>query len=176
MSDVENGFNVISFRNWLINYLINYLTEYKNKNNRRTTTLRLDPQVYYEFLDSCRIFGVYPFHGTNVIVEALMKLFIDQFGNKPRFIQTTLFYKPTINIQKTQINIATKLEVKLVRNELQHILIALEQGKASDFWLSKLRETIPKAIRIYDKTRDSELEELLKKSEKWIEKIYRRNF
>ena len=103
-----------------------------------------------------------------------MNVVIELFQDYPKVIQTTLFYKPTINIQKTEINIATKLEVKLVRNELQHILIALEQGKTTDFWLSKLRETIPKAIRIYDKTRDSKLEELLKKSEKWIERIYKR--
>ena len=165
-----------SFRSWLFNYLINYLTKNKEK-NRTTTSVRINREIYEDFIDvACSKFRVYPHHGLNLLIEALMNLVIELFQDYPKVVQTTLFYKPTINIQKTEINIATKLEVKLVRNELQHILIALEQGKASDFWLSKLRETIPKAIRIYDKTRDSKLEELLKKSEKWIEKIYRRNF
>jgi len=172
---VENKFNDFHFKNELLNYLINYLIRNRNR-NRYNLTIRVCPQVYEDFKLVCQKLGL--LKGTsrgNLVIEAFMKWFTEKFDT-PRVIQTTLFYKPTINIQKTEINIATKLEVKLVRNELQHILIALEQGKASDFWLSKLRETIPKAIRIYDKTRDSELEELLKKSEKWIEKIYRRNF
>jgi len=174
--EVENEFNDFHFKNQLFNYLYNYITENRNR-NRITTCIRVNPEVFNTFVDNCYELGLHKHRGVSVVIEALLSLFNETFKTR-KFVQTTLFcYKPKIDIHtaKIELNIATKLEVKLVRNELQHILIALEQGKTTDFWLSKLRETIPKAIRVYDKTRDSELEELLKKSEKWIEKIYKRS-
>ena len=175
--EVENKLNDSHFKNQLFNYLINYITENRNR-NRNTTCIRVNPEVFNTFVDNCYELGLHKHRGISVVIEALLSLFNETFKTR-KFVQTTLFcYKPEIRIQtpKVELNIATKLEVKIVKNELKHILIALEQGKNPDFWLSKLKDSIAKAIRVYDKTRDSELEELLKKSEKWIEKIYRRNF
>lgn len=168
----ENEYNVRDSKNALINYLINYLTNYKSKSKnkeRRTTTIRLDPQIYYQFIDACMFFGVRPFNGTNVIIEGLMSLIVENFGNKPRVIQTTLFYKPTIIQQNHVINISLKLQIKMIRQELENILKSLEQHRGDpSFYMQKLRKTVEKASRLYESTRDPQLEMLLERAEKWI--------
>ena len=172
LNEVEDEFNDESFRNKLLNYLINYLIRNRNR-NRYNLTIRVNPQVYEEFKLVCQKLGL--LKGTsrgNLVIEAFMQWFIEKFDT-PRLVQTTLFYKPEINVHapKVELNIAQKLELKLVKRDLTVILESLEQGRGDRGWLlSKLREVLGKAIRVYEKTSDGEIERLLEKAEKWIEK------
>ena len=173
LNEVEDEFNDESFRNKLLNYLINYLIRNRNR-NRYNLTIRVSPQVYEEFKLVCQKLGL--LKGTsrgNLVIEAFMEWFIEKFDT-PKLVQTTLFcYKPNINVQapKVELNIAQKLELKLVKQDLTVILQRLEEGHGDrSFLLGKLRETLVKAIRVYEKTSDSEIERLLEKAEKWIEK------
>ncbi|MHA1834485.1 MAG: hypothetical protein ACTSV7_10895, partial [Candidatus Baldrarchaeia archaeon] len=91
--------------------------------------------------------------------------------NHPQIVQTTLFYKPHIEKVevKQQFNIAQKLELKLVKQDLTTILNGLERKRGDPaFLLGRLREVLPKAIRLYQKTSNAEIAVLLEKTEKWI--------
>ena len=166
-----NEDNVKDFRIQLFNYLINYLIRNKNK-NRNAVTLNIDQQVYRQFIYVVhKSFGCYPHRGLNVLIEGLMNLVIENFKT-PEAIQTTLFYKPKIEKVevKQQFNLAQKLEIKLVKQDLTYILDRLKSGKGDkSFYLERLREVLPKAIRVYQKTSDKTIEKLLEKSERWIE-------
>ena len=171
LNEVEDEFNDESFRNKLLNYLINYLIRNRNR-NRYNLTIRVNPQVYEEFKLVCQKLGL--LKGTsrgNLVIEGFMQWFIEKFDT-PKLIQTTLFYKPEINVHtpKIQLNIAQKLELKLVKQDLTVILQRLENSQGDRaFLLSRLREVLGKAIRVYEKTSDNEIEQLLEKAEKWIE-------
>lgn len=169
--NVENEFNVKSFQTKLLNYLINYLIHSPKKKDRYNLTIHVSREVYDEFVDVCRRLRLTP--GTsrgNIVIEGFMKLFIDSFKSSPTSIQTTLFYKPQINVQqKVEVNIAQKLELKLIKKDLKTVLDFLEKGKGErQFYLSRLREILPKAIRLYQRLPDNEVKELFKKAEKWI--------
>jgi len=64
----------------------------------------------------------------------------------PKIVQTTIFYfnKAQINI-KQEINIAQKLELKLVKNDFQNVMESLEKGRGSrEFYVSCLKDVIKK--------------------------------
>jgi len=169
MSEVsENELNVKEFQNQLFNYLINYITENRSK-ERNTTTIRVNPEVFNDFVVNCNILGLNRRRGVSLVVEGLLQLFNEAFKTK-RYVQTTLFYKPQINIQqKIEVNIAQKIELKIVKKDLTGILESLEKKKGNlDFYLSKLRETLPRAVKVYERSGDHELKMLLEKAEKYI--------
>ena len=171
LNEVEDEFNDESFRNRRYKYIYKYISKERKKRRIKEYLLRLDSEVYSEFRRiAAAKFGLH--YGANVLVEALMKIFIEEFKDAP-IIQTTLFYKPKVNVHtpKVELNIAQKLEIKIVKQDLTAILESLEQGRGDRGWLlSKLREVLGKAIRVYEKTSDGEIERLLEKAEKWIEK------
>ena len=80
--------------------------------------------------------------------------------------------KPVINIidaKQVNINLARKLELKILKKDLRFVIQGLETKRGDpSFLISRLREILPKAIRIYEKTSDLEMEQLLTKTEKWI--------
>jgi len=166
----ENEPNAKNLQSLLFNYLINYLTEHQNRNRSNLVT-RVNRQVYEDFFDVCRRLGLVSQRGrANIALEALMQLTVEKFKDTARIVQTTLFYKPTISIeQKVEVNIAQKLEIKLIKKDLAGILQRLETKQGNqNFLQSRLRELLPKAIRIYDKTSDQEIEKLLTKLDKWV--------
>lgn len=168
----ENEDNVKDSRIKRYNYIYNYISKEKKRRRIREYLLRLDPQVYSEFRRvAASKFGLH--YGANILVEALMKMFVEEFKDSP-IIQTTLFcYKPQqVNIhQNIKLNLAQKLELKLIKQDLTTILNGLQHGKGDkNFYLSRLREVLPKAIRLYEKTENHEIAELLEKSERWIER------
>jgi len=171
-SQNESVFNDFHFQNKLLNYLINYLIRNRNR-NRYNLTIRVDPRIYEDFKFVCQKLGL--LKGTsrgNLVIEGFMKWFIEKFDT-PRIIQTTLFYKPEIKVEtpKVELNVAQKLELKLVKRDLTFILDKLEKGEGDKvFLLAKLREVLSKAIRIYNSTSDQEMENLFRKVEKWIER------
>ena len=170
----ENEDNVKNPQILLLNYLITYLIKNKNKNKNRNynLTLRIDKSVYDSFVDVCGKLGLLPGRSKgNLAVEGFMSFMVEKFKNHPQIVQTTLFYKPHIEKVevKQQFNIAQKLELKLVKQDLTAILNGLEQKRGDPaFLLARLREVLPKAIRLYQKTSNAEIAELLEKTEKWI--------
>ena len=170
-SQNENMFNDKSSWNKRYNYIYNYISKERKKRRVKEYCLRVDPEVYSEFRRiAAAKFGLH--YGANILIEALMKMFIEDFKDTP-VIQTTLFYTPKVNVHtpKVELNVAQKLELKLVKQDLTFILNKLEKGEGNKaFLLAKLREVLGKAIRIYNLTSDQEMENLFRKVEKWIEK------
>ena len=165
----ENEDNVEDFKIQLFNYLINYITENRNR-NRNTTTIRVNPEIFRSFIENCYELGLHKYRGISVVIEGLLSLF-NQYFKTRKVIQTTLFYKPHIEKVevKQQFNLAQKLELKLVKRDLTTILNGLEQKRGDPaFLLARLREVLPKAIRLYQKTENKTLAELLEKTEKYV--------
>ncbi|RLG57254.1 MAG: hypothetical protein DRN95_05745 [Candidatus Hydrothermarchaeota archaeon] len=165
----ENEDNVKDFKIQLFNYLINYITENRNR-NRNTTTIRVNPEIFRTFLENCYELGLHKYRGVSVVIEGLLSLF-NQYFKTRKVIQTTLFYKPHIEKVevKQQVNIAQRLELKLVKQDLTAIINGLEQKRGdSNFLLGRLREVLPKAVRLYQKTESREIAVLLEKAEKYV--------
>lgn len=165
-----NETNDKDFQNSLINYLINYLIENKNR-NRKPITLFLNPSLFDEFSEVCKKLGL--IHGKskgNVAIEGFMSFMVEKFRDAPKVVQTTLYYKPEINVQQNvTVNIAQKLELKLVKKSLGNVLDALENGKGdSKFYRDRLLDALSKAISVYNKTRDGDVAKLLERAEKWV--------
>jgi len=165
------GFNDNNLKAKLINYLINYLNSGIRNRSRNPVTFHLDRTVYDEFVDVCRRLGLLKGKSKgNIAVEALMNLIVENFKEHPKLIQTTLFYKPVLKVnQKVELNVAQKLEIKIVREDLTRIIDSLENRRGNqEFYTQRLREILPKAIKIFEKTENPELRQLLEKAEKWV--------
>jgi hypothetical protein len=165
------GFNDNNLKAKLINYLINYLNSGIRNRSRNPVTFYLDRTVYDEFVDVCRRLGLLKGKSKgNIAVEALMNLIVENFKEHPKLLQTTLFYKPVLKVnQKVELNVAQKLELKIVREDLTRIIDSLENRRGNqEFYTQRLREILPKAIKIFEKTENPELRKLLEKAEKWV--------
>ena len=165
------GFNDNNLKAKLINYLINYLNSGIRNRSRNPVTFYLDRTVYDEFVDVCRRLGLLKGKSKgNIAVEALMNLIVENFKEHPKLLQTTLFYKPVLKVnQKVELNVAQKLELKIVREDLTRIIDSLENRRGNqEFYTQRLREILPKAIKIFEKTENPELRQLLEKAEKWV--------
>ena len=157
--------------NRIISYLINYLIENRDSSKRETTTTRLNPDVMDKFFSTCRKLrltnkaGIPNRRACNIALEGLIQYFNETFNfNEP--IQTMLFGEQP---KKPELNIASRLELNMIKKDLGNLIDALENRRGHpDFLEGKLRETLPKAIRIYEDTRDSELEDLLVKVERFV--------
>jgi len=151
------------------------LQNYKDKllfladKNRCPITFYLSPFLWDEF--NRVIKNVDPFLSRSQILE---KLIIDYcLRNNDRNLKLTqfIFNQPKqVNIhQKIKLNIAQKLELKLVKQDLTTILNGLEQKRGDqNFLLGRLREVLPKAVRLYQKTSNAEIAVLLEKAEKYV--------
>ena len=86
-----------------------------------------------------------------------------------------------IDAKTTDLSLTTRLELKTVKADLTKVIKILEEQIAKNkgskatvegtgiiFWKKKLGEILPKAIRLYQRTSDSELAELLKKADELI--------
>ena len=153
----------------LINTLIHYCITNRNK-NRTTTSYRIDQKIRDDFSHICERLGfARRYGGVGGAIEALMQWFSEEFKDHPQIVQTTLLYKPTLIQQNVQINIATKLELKLIKKDLTLILQSLENKQGDQSYLmSRLREVLPRAIKIHEKTNDNEVSSLLERTEKWV--------
>jgi len=171
MSEVsENELNVKLFlKKEILQYYNITFFERKRNNNIRAVTFKLDANVYEVFIKTLMDNGFRPYGNVGLMVESLLRLFNETFRS-PKVVQTTLFYKPQINVeQKFEVNVAQKIELKIVKKDLTGILESLEKKKGNlDFYLSKLRETLPRAVKVYERSGDHELKMLLEKAEKYI--------
>jgi len=167
----ENEDNVKDSRILLFNYLINYLIRNRNR-NRKAITFHLDSVLYEDFVEVCKRLGLVRGKSKgNLAIEGFMSFMVEKFKNHPQIVQTTLFYKPHIEKVevKQQVNIAQRLELKLVKQDLTTILNGLEQKRGDQsFLLGRLREVLPKAVRLYQKTSNAEIAVLLEKAEKYV--------
>jgi len=167
---LDENFNDNNLKVKLLNYLINYLNNKGKNKTRNPVTLYLDRTLYDEFVNVCGRLGLLRGKSKgNITVEALMNLIVENFKDHPKLLQTTLFYKPILKVnQKVELNVAQKLELKIVREDLTRILESLENRRGNpDFYTKRLREILPKAIKIFEKTENPELRQLLEKAEKW---------
>jgi len=86
-----------------------------------------------------------------------------------------------IDAKTTDLDLTTRLELKTVKSELTKVVKILEEQIAKNkgsktavggtgiiFWKTKLGKILSKAIRLYQRTSDSELAELLKKADELI--------
>jgi hypothetical protein len=100
--------------------------------------------------------------------QALQEAMAEYMENHSHELPT----KAVINIiepQHVNINLTKRLELKLIKKDLILVVQKLENKEGNQsFYLERLRELLPKAIRIYQKTSDPEMEKLLQQSEKWI--------
>ena len=164
---------------YLITYLLTYLTR-ENRDRERvrySLTTRISRDLYQSFDVTCRKLGLSKKGATNIALEALIAYFVEQYYDHPTVIQQTLtnIYVKAEPHSEVIINIAQKLEVKIIKRDLTHILSKIEvfandRHKTSQYqaMIQSLNETLPKALRIYEKTMDPSLEKLLKQSEKWV--------
>ena len=170
---VENGHNIVAEKTSLINYLINYLMKIRREDlrGRVNLTTRISPNVYHDFDYVCRRLGLISHGRINVALEGLMQFFIEQYKEHPTVIQQTLtnvFIKAEPQSQVT-VNLSQRLEVKLIKRDLAYVIQGLESRKGNQpFFIERLHDILPKALRVYEKTMDPELEQLLKQSENWI--------
>ncbi|MEM2995864.1 MAG: hypothetical protein QXI91_07660 [Candidatus Bathyarchaeia archaeon] len=166
----ENEINVKDFDTKLFTTILQYYNKNKNKNTKyfSVTSIRIDPHLYDEFLKVTEKFGVAPRREISRFIAGIMQMIVDKFKNSPMIVQTTLFYKPQINV-KAEVNIVQMLELKLVKQDLRCVLDALDKGKGDkDFYVGKLREVLSRALRVAAKIGDEELTALLKKAERFI--------
>jgi len=115
--------------------------------------------------------NVDPFLSRSQVLERLIIDYCLRNNDKNLKLTQFIFNQPKqVNIhQNIKLNIAQKLELKLVKQDLTTILNGLEQKRGDPaFLLARLREVLPKAIRLYQKTNSVEIAELLEKTEKWI--------
>ncbi len=126
-------------------------------------SLRTIREVYEVFKDFCRRLG-------KTVGEATVQAWIEYM----QVHASELPYQTVINIfqpgsRQINVNLPEKIELKLVKRDLTIIIEKLEKGQGDrNFFLQRLRETLPKAIRVYEKTFDPEVKELLARSEKLI--------
>ncbi|MEM2972086.1 MAG: hypothetical protein QW270_06680 [Candidatus Bathyarchaeia archaeon] len=167
---VENEINVKELIKKEILQYYNITFSNRNRRNVKAVTFKVDSTIYEDFINTLldnhyRVYG-----NVGLTVEVLMRMFIDCF-KVPKIVQTTLFYKPQINVQnvKAKVNIAQKLELKLVKQDLTNILDALDKGKGDkDFYVDRLREVLPRALHVALKIGDEELTAMLEKVERFI--------
>jgi hypothetical protein len=160
-------------KNHLLTYLLTYLADKKTNNNNYNFTTRVSRELVQEFFDTCRRLGLITSKGyANKALAALIAYFNEQFKDSPKTVQTNFFYKPTVIQQQNIVNIAVKLQLKMVKKDLTFVLQKLElkelEQQARNFQLSRLREVLPKAISAYEKTANKELETLLQKAEAYV--------
>lgn len=149
----------------------------RRESARYSLTTRVSSEVYREFDVVCRRLGLAKHGKVNVALEGLIAYFVEQFRDQPAIVQQTLtnvFVKAEPQSQVT-VNVAQKLVVKMIRRDLSYILEKIEDysnnprtANQSDYWVRILSEKLPKAVAVYEKTFDPELEKLLKKAEKWV--------
>jgi len=165
----KNNNNNNNNNNLLINTLMYYVIENQSSLDRKGKTYNLKDDVCKAFFFTCRKLGLLSPRGRmNVALEGLMSDFIERYADRPSIVQTTLLPR-RLKSTKPEINIAQKLELKLTKNELGSVLDALEQKRGhKDFLEGRLREVLPKAMRVYQNTRDKEIEVLLKKAEELV--------
>lgn len=70
--------------------------------------------------------------------------------------------------RQVNIDLSRRLELKLIKKDLMLVVNSLEKKGVQDYLMESLKELLPKAIRVYQKTSDPDLEALLKKTERWI--------
>ena len=153
------------------------LQNYKDKllfladKNRAPITFYLSPFLWEEFNNVVK--NVDPFLSRSQVLERLIIDYCLRNNDKNLKLTQFIFNQPKqVNIhQNIKLNIAQKLELKLVKQDLTTILNGLEQKRGDPaFLLGRLREVLPKAIRLYQKTESREIAVLLEKSERWIER------
>ncbi|MEM3875223.1 MAG: hypothetical protein QXU45_08865 [Candidatus Bathyarchaeia archaeon] len=165
----ESEVNVKGLQTKLLNYLHNYITSSHKREDRYNLTIRVSKEVYETFVDVCRRLRLTPGKSRgNLVIEGFMQFFNDLFKASPTYVQTTLFYKPQISLQqKVEVNIAQKIELKLIKEDFKRVLESLEKGKGNrEFYIARLRELLPKAIRLYQRSADEEIKKLFEKVEK----------
>lgn len=137
---------------------------------RRHLNIYLSASLWEEFNRVVK--SVDPLSSRSQVLEKMIIEYCLRNNSRNLKITQFIFNQPKqVNIQqKVEINIAQKLELKLTIKTLTNILQRLENRQGDPaFATVKLRETLPKAIRIYEKTKSEELAQLLQKAEKWVE-------
>jgi len=129
---------------------------------KRQHSFWLNEQLYQSFKKMARLIG------RPSTSQALQEAMAEYMENHSHQLPTGT----TINIiqpQQININLTKRLELKLIKKDLKLLIQTLETKKGNqNFFLEKLKELLPKALRIYEKTSDPEMETLLKQTEKWV--------
>ena len=141
---------------------------------KRQHSFWLDQQLYESFQKMVRM------SDRNSVSAAMEEAMIEWMGRHrdEMPIQTVI---NIIDAKTTDLSLTTRLELKTVKADLTKVIKILEEQIAKNkgskatvegtgiiFWKKKLGEILPKAIRLYQRTSDSELAELLKKADELI--------
>lgn len=129
---------------------------------KRQHSFWLNEQLYQSFKKTARLIG------RPSTSQALQEAMAEYMENHSHQLPTGA----TINIiqpRQVNINLTKRLELKLIRKDLSLLIQTIENKRGNkNFFLEKLKELLPKALRIYEKTSDPEMENLLKQTEKWV--------
>lgn len=129
---------------------------------KRQHSFWLNEQLYQSFKHTARLLGKL---STSQALQEAMAEYIKTHSRQ-------LPGDTTINIiqpQQVNITLTRRLQLKLVKRELTLLIRTLERKpEGQGFFLQKLKELLPKALRLYEKTSDKDLEALLKRTEQWV--------
>lgn len=134
--------------------------------HRSGTSFNLNPDIVQKFLIACQQLGfpVSSCRGSNIVIEAFMKIIVDHARNQP---QVTLnFYNNHSQtlIVHNHLTVEQQIEVSIAKSDLAETLEKFTTNP-SKYWASKLRKQLSKAVKVAKTIRDPELTKLLKKAE-----------
>jgi len=145
-----------------------------NTPRKRQHSFWLDQQLYESFHKMTRMSTK---NSVSAAIEEAMTEWIERHRDELP-IQTVI---NIIDAKTTDLDLTTRLELKTVKSELTKVVKILEEQIAKNkgsktavggtgiiFWKTKLGKILSKAIRLYQRTSDSELAELLKKADELI--------
>ena len=129
---------------------------------KTTVSVRLSPLLWEDFKVFARRLGMTL---SEAVSEALRNFMIEKRDEAN--ITVVLNHDC-----RRRINVATKLELKLVKRDLSAALKALRDPRRSEsaknFLMNRLREILKKALRVYERTHDEELQRLLARADELI--------
>ena len=139
------------------------LNNLNNLNNltrsKRLVTVYIDRLLWEDF----KLFSDLKHKSASRLLEEAMIEYMERHRETPHI---------TINVIKPKqvnFNVATKLELKLVKQDLSGVLETLKRpGADRHYFLRRLRDLINKAIPLYQKTGDEELRRLLSRANEVI--------
>ncbi len=104
-----------------------------------------------------------------LIQERIAQLLLADVEKLAEDLQDRVIIQKNLIMIQPRIDITHRLQLKIVKKDLSVVVKRLVEEKGDPtYWVARLKELLPKAIRIYEKTSDQGLEKLLEKTEQWI--------
>ena len=150
-------------------YSIDDYTEFSIKPNEKFSgmaSMKVKPSLYRAWSRLVKYKG-------ELIQERMAQLLMADIEKLAEALQDRIIIQKNLIMVQPRIDITHRLQLKIVKKDLQIVVDHLtsdETKKRGDprFWEARLKELLPKAMRIYEKTSDQDLEKLLMKTEELL--------